>query len=294
MKYTVLISFFSIIAIMFLLCSCSTSGSQINDTTKNDYTESTIFEEISIPTGESEETTVEREYLTSAVDQSVEQTKNDEISDFAISFMIGLKDFYTLAETKSNDLSCYESLPSEGHLRYLIKIFPTEDAFVKLEDIGFENEGLLNSVNYVEIYFPDSSDDTSRYYMYVMKNATVTVRYYPEIYKSNDIRDIKDSKRSYVDGGFSACVSLKNADSIYTENVGDCVVSYEYCPIEWKNTGNYNLSIVANGLCVSISTTENITDSINDPSVTEIARFFSEDTYLDAVQQAIDGIKNRD
>ena len=146
----------------------------------------------------------------------------------------------------------------------------------------------------MEIYFPESSDDTSRYYMYVMKNATVTVRYYPEIYNSNDIRDIKNDKQSYVEGGLSACVSLKNADLIYTENVGDCIVSYEYYPIEWKNTGNYNLSILANGLCVSVSTTENIADSIDDPSVAEIASFFSEDTYLEVVQQAINGIKNRD
>ena len=205
-----------------------------------------------------------------------------------------LNDFYTLLTTKSSNVDDYET--TNWRLQLLVNqlnCMPTSDILVKLEDLGLKSRELLNGVHAILVHTKTVLDANVYAYEYYLKDSIIRVVYYPERYPTDftDTTKVFESgKATPMEGGLSACIANQNKEHYYTEFIDNCLVSYSYN--EESNT--YRVVIIAEGFWIRIILPANAQDQLSDPTVSEIAKFFCEDTYLDAVQQAIDGIKNRD
>ena len=288
-----------IVTVLLLFTSCANSYTGESLTSKQEElsTESvTTQEELSTESVTTKVPSFESD--TSTLNNETENFIDPENfhDDFGTVGIFHLQDFYTFAQTGSVNPEDYESSKFKNRVHTYYKQWAFEEReLIKLEDLGFSTEAIMDDFDCIYLHTASSAPNYAHYDYHIKSIGDlplVRVKVAPNEYKTNDVSTyIAEYKwiKGVYDGGFKACLESATFLNFYLEKIGDCTVAYSK-----QGLGDWCLYFVVDGVYVEIASPLYLHDNLDDPLFAEIARFFCEDTYLDAVQQAIDGIKNRD
>ena len=215
-----------------------------------------------------------------------------------------LKDLYTLLKERSDDANDYERLANEDELfERIVENIPDANVLITPDDLNVPSKKLEDSCGSVEVYVKNSfyeSENIFKYwYLYGYgydEYLMMEVFYAPEHFSPTDPNGLNYYYDDYntpfniplLEGGLSAFLENPLPVHFYTEEMEDCMIAYM---VNRDFTG-YHFFIITDDFRIHISLEAKLNDSASLASA--FKNFFREDTYLDAVQQAIDGIKNRD
>ena len=289
---------FTLLTLALVACANPTDGTgetTVADDTTTKVDDSTTPEDTESTTPEDIETTTPEEESSTSSDNTTPYVEPLFINYYDIT----LNDLYTLLTERSNDLSDYEKLgPGGGPLGALLKSMPEANVLITLEDMNLQSEALMDTCEGVEVYVknPVYEYKDEVYYMYYYHFDSVgmgiQVFYAPERV-SKDGQE--DDSRPRMEGGLSAFLANPSEEYVYTEKIGDYSVDY-YRYVDYFEGISYSyknlIRVYTDDFCVGFS---QMFSTVHDnPTCEEIEKFFSEETYRDAILQLIEGIENRE
>lgn len=211
-------------------------------------------------------------------------------------YEITLNDLYTLLGERSNDPSDYEKIGISGGVPSgLLSTIPDANVLITLEDMNLQSTTLMDDFKEVRVSCKNDyySNEDLYEYSYFFKRAYIYVLYAPE-------RVSKDGwegdSRPRMEGGLSAFLANNpSKEYVYTEKIGDYTVDYTRSVDYFEGTSySYKniLRICTDDFCIWFY---HVISTVHDnPPCEEIEKFFSEETYQDAILQLIEGIENRE